>query len=130
MRQAKRMILGVVFALALAFVVAGTDGIDYFRYWASGAGEARRDIERGHLELRGYGLPARCTPDYVRLLKDRAGVSYVPVAGCSVSRPLRRHTDEYNEVMTREIERRFGAGIVERLFDEASTRDAGTRPAG
>jgi hypothetical protein len=46
-----------------------------------------------------------------------------------VSSRLANHTNEYNAVMTREIERRYGAGILEKLADEASNTYAATRPA-
>src|SRR5262245_6737490 len=120
MRLVMRLILAIVLLVALTAILLDVNAMDYLHYWISGIQEAKQDIQRGHLEIRGYGLPARCTPDYAHLLKDRLGVSYAHVAGCSVSAPLQRHTYEYNEVMTREIEHQFGAGVMERLFDEAS----------
>ena len=119
MRQRNRLILGVI-ALALACLLLGPVAVDYVRYLPSGAKEAQRDIQRGHLELRGYGLPARWVPEYARLLSSRLGVQYNPMAGCVVTSGLVRQTNEYNETMTREIERRNGVGILDKLADEAS----------
>lgn len=94
-----------------------------------GANEARDDIRREHLELRGYGLPAPWVADYARLLKERFGVGYNPVAGCVVSPDLVRKTGAYNGVMTAEIERRHGAGVLDRLREEVTSKPAATRPA-
>jgi hypothetical protein len=41
-----------------------------------------------------------------------------------VSESFRTHTDKYNEVMTEEIKRRYGAGILDRLAGEASEAHA------
>ena len=122
MRQRKRIIFVSMAVVSIALFLA-------FHEWTSGAAEAQQDIQRGHLEVRGYGLPARWVPDYARLLNDRLGVRFNTVAGCMVSSRLANHTNEYNEVMRREIERRYGAGILEKLADEASKTYAGTRPA-
>ena len=100
-----------------------------FPEWTTGAQEAQEDIQRGHLEIRGYGLPARWMPLYARLLKERLGVRFNEVAGCMVSRRLEKHTKAYNEMMMREIERRYGAGILEKLADEASEMYAATQHA-
>jgi hypothetical protein len=88
--------------------------------------EAQRDIERGHLELRGYGKPAAWLPNYARLLKDRLDVAYVSVAGCVVTQQLVDQTAAYNAAMTREIERRFGAGVLQRLQNEARKQPPAT----
>lgn len=93
------------------------------------AGEARRDIARDHLELRRYGMPSEHYLKYVRLLRDRLGVELNSVAGCAVGQELVRDTDAYNAVMTQEIERRFGAGVLQRLSAESAGRQPDTRPA-
>ena len=123
----RRLILAMFVLLVLALCLPVNEVIDYFRCWTPGAVEARRDIQRGHLELRGYGLQ-RAT-SYAQLLHERLNVQYKSVAGCSVSNQLQRHSNEYNEVMTREIERRFGSGVLARLADEAREAVAATRPA-
>src|SRR6266576_313749 len=112
MPQRRRLIFVSIAVVSVALLLV-------FHEWTSGAQEAQQDIQRGHLELRGYGLPARWVPDYVRLLNDRLGVRFNAVAGCRVSSRLLKHSNEYNEVMTQEIERRYGTGILEKLADEA-----------
>jgi hypothetical protein len=96
---------------------------------SAGAAEARQDIARGHLELRSYGLPMASNQTYVQLLRDRLGVEDNRVAGCIVTQELVDETDAYNKVMVAEIERRFGAGILERLRDEAAATYATTNEA-
>jgi hypothetical protein len=97
---------------------------------ASGQGAARRDIDRGHLELRGYGLPASWVPAYARLLKERLGVEYKQAAGCEVTDDLVDETDAYNATMTAEIERRFGPDALTALRDEARSSRPATDPSG
>ena len=127
MRQRRRVIF---VSIAMVSIVVLSIGLFLISHeWTSGAEEAQQDIQRGHLELRGYGLPAHWVPQYGRLLNDRLGVKFNTVAGCMVTRRLKNHTDEYNKLMTQEIERRYGAGILEKLADEASKTDAATRPA-
>src|SRR5262245_12686045 len=98
----------------------------------TGASEARRDIANGHLELRTYGLPPNSTFIYEQLLQERLGVTYNRVAGCMVTDQLVRDADAYNEVMTKEIEDRFGKGILDQIFEEAgaiSVKQRGGRPS-
>lgn len=81
--------------------------------------EAEQDIRRGHLELRTHGLPAPSRNEYARLLGERLGVALVPVAGCVVTSQLLAEVEAYNRVMEREIERRHGRGILDRISGEA-----------
>ena len=59
--------------------------------------------------------------DYGRLLQDRVGVRLDRVAGCVVTSELVNEANGYNRVMQAEIERRYGAGILERLMKEAES---------
>jgi hypothetical protein len=97
---------------------------------ATGASEAARDVKRDHLEIRGYGMPTPWLPAYARLLNERLGVQYKSVAGCVVSERLVKNTEAYNEVMEKEIERRFGPDALERIRDEVKASRAATRSAG
>src|SRR5688572_17135573 len=94
---------------------------------SSGAVDAKHDIQRGHLELRGYGLPATWLAEYRRLLAERLGVEHKSVAGCVVSEPLIAETRAYNEVMVAEIERRFGGEVLSQLQLEARRLDSERR---
>ena len=46
-------------------------------------------------------------------------VEFETVAGCVVSEELRERAKGYNEPMQQEINRRFGAGALENLDEEA-----------
>ena len=93
---------------------------------SKGRGEvdAERDIKAGKLKLRfrygrGTANPPPWFTEYQRLLKERCGVEtdIRPEAG-----PIHGlHPDdrEYNEVVTAEIEKRFGDGIVGKLKRQA-----------
>jgi hypothetical protein len=85
----------------------------------NGQADAKRDLADGHLQLHSFGLPAPWVPEYARLLKERLGVEYRPVAGCVVTEELVSNTAAYNKVMISEIERRFGTGVLQQIRDEA-----------
>lgn len=83
-----------------------------------GTEAARRDIAKGHLELRVYGEMFGSDAEYAQLLKERLGVRWNRVAYCIVTERQLNEWKAYNKVMTKEIERRFGVGILERLERE------------
>ena len=119
------------FTLILTLLVAGGCGSQEPReFWVHppGAEAARQDIERGHLELRFCGFPGSQTRTYTRLLKERFGVAYA-WEGCSVSERYVEQMSEYNKVMEAEIARRFGAGALAELIEEARSTQPTTRPA-
>lgn len=109
-----RQLAIVVWAGALLLVVAGCSS-DRHR----GTEAARRDIARGHLELRVYGEIFYSEKEYAQLLKERLGVCWNRVAYCIVTERQSNEWNAYNKVMEREIERRYGVGILERLEREA-----------
>jgi hypothetical protein len=88
---------------------------------ASGRGEivARYDISRGHYEVLGYGLPVAWRPEYARLLQERYGVKFRPVAGFIVSTELVAYVDSYNKVSTEAVNRKFGHDVFKECSDEA-----------
>jgi hypothetical protein len=49
---------------------------------------AEFDLLRGTYAVLGYGLSPSWRPEYARLLRERYGVQYRPVAGCVVSQDL------------------------------------------
>ncbi len=79
------------------------------------------------------GMPAPWFLDCAKLARDRLGVRF-SLDGCVVTGQSEHQFDEYDRVMTEEIERRFGHGVLQRLADEAA-RDyrkrepAASRPA-
>jgi hypothetical protein len=92
---------------------------------AQGAANATRDIGNDILKWKEYP-PAPSPPwqaKYVTLLKERCNVEWEVVQGPAVvSDKLREEVAAYNEVMRVEIERRFGADILQKLRDEAEGR--------
>jgi hypothetical protein len=89
---------------------------------AKGSADATQDIGNGMLKQKEYPpLPAPAWhPKYVTLLKERCNVEWEVVQGPpGVSETLRAEVAAYNEVMRVEIERRCGAGIFQKLRDEA-----------
>ena len=79
---------------------------------ARGSRAAKRDIRRGKLVLRGYGLPAPYYFAYVAAVQRRLGVTLEMVGGCTMREPESSEADAYNDVMKREIARRFGPNAL------------------
>jgi hypothetical protein len=88
---------------------------------ASARGElvARYDISRGHYEVQGYGLPVPWRSEYARLLQERYGVKFRPVALCIVSTALVAYVDSYNRVSAAAVNRKFGHDVFKECSDEA-----------
>jgi len=80
---------------------------------------ARYDISRGHHDVLGYGLPVAWRPEYARLLQERYGVKFRPVAGCIVSTGLVAYVDSYNRVSTAAVNRKLGHDVFKECSDEA-----------
>jgi hypothetical protein len=85
--------------------------------------EAERDIKAGKLMLRfrhsRSGSPP-WFPEYQRLLKDRCGVETDERPEVGPMSGLHPDDREYNEIMTKDIEKQYSAGIVERLLKQAA----------
>jgi hypothetical protein len=80
---------------------------------------ARFDIARGHYEILGYGLPVPWYADDVRLLRERYGIEYRPVAGCIVSATLIAYVDNYNGVIAAAANRKFGHDVFKECAGDA-----------
>jgi hypothetical protein len=80
---------------------------------ARGTIAAQRDTRHGHYVILLYGLPSRGRPDYFGLLKERYGIESKAVAGCIVSRELRRYVDSYNAVVRAAVNRKYGRNVFE-----------------
>ena len=91
-----------------------------------GAKAAAEAIAAGTLKLKEYPpLPSPAGhQEYIRLLRERCGVEYeVPTRPPGVSEgDFIQEVRGWNDTMTAEIERRFGAGILGRLRDEGQQR--------
>lgn len=84
----------------------------------SGRIDAKIDLAHGRYRELGYGLPPPRMPEYISLLRQRYGVEYDAVAGCTVSKDLVDYVDAYDEVSTAAISRRFGHDIFKEVADE------------
>lgn len=90
---------------------------------ARGRLAAERDIRDGSLILRTYGI-ASSGSRYSQLLRDRLGVRTQVAAECLVDPEKMAETLAYNAIMEAEIERRFGARLLEELRREATRESA------
>ena len=88
------------------------------RDYERGKQDARRDIDAGKLIYHLCGYPApECQP-WGELLWERCGVQ-LNLGGCGVSPELISYANGYNAVVERELESRFGRGILNSLLREA-----------
>jgi len=79
------------------------------------------DVARGKYEVQGYGLPAPWVSEYARLLRERYGVQFRAVAGCTVTKSLVSYVDAYDRVSSTAAKRKFGRDIFRESADEART---------
>src|SRR5262249_44501048 len=81
---------------------------------------ARIDIARGKYRVLGFGLPPSWQPEYARLLRERYGIEYRPVAGCIVSESLVSYVHGYTLVSMAAANRKFGHDVFEESAEDAS----------
>lgn len=112
----KRHLLGVV--VGLCALAAGGLGYSYGAYHG-GKIEAHFDLLRGRHNLRVYGTAEPGIVEYREILSEEFGVELVAVAGCIVSHELVEEARGYNEVMEAAMEKRHGAGVLERVWRRA-----------
>ena len=118
----KRTLVAAVVMLCMGMDAAALEARPLTRAAEDGRHEAERDISEGKLILRTYGLMAGGTSPYSRLLFERLGVRTRAVAGCLVDATIIEKTWAYNEVMKKEIARRFGAEALEEIASVAAAR--------
>lgn len=88
-----------------------------------GRADARKDLQAGKLRIETMGPPpAPWEVTYVKLLKERYGITYSWVAGCIVNDRVSGHARAYNQIMEAEIERRFGKDALKNTADEAQKK--------
>ena len=85
-----------------------------------GAAEAKKDIASGNPRLMTYGLPAPSMEEFSVLLYAKLGISCHMIAGCVVTDDLIKYARDYNGVITKYAEKKFGAGIISKIMEEAS----------
>lgn len=92
-----------------------------------GEEEARRALANGKLILVVYGYPSVGTVAYEAAIREKYGVETRCIGGCIVSQGACAFAEAYNAVMKREIEARYGAGVLEKEMQAA--RDESERLA-
>ena len=101
------------------------DFVQSFRAAAARRSEARREIRAGHLGLNMGRMPM--IDEYKEVLERRYGVKCDVIGGSVIDAPSSiAGWNAYNEEMTAEIWRRFGADALDKAWDEAR-RAAGPR---
>jgi hypothetical protein len=91
---------------------------DYLSARKAGGAEATHDLQNGRLAIETYGLPM--PQEYAQILRARYDIEVRPIAGdTDVTAKVIGHKQGYNEVSEREINRRFGDGVIEQAAEEA-----------
>ncbi len=80
---------------------------------------ARYDMATGRYVVMGYGLPSASHSDFVRLLRERHGIQYRSVGGCTISAHVRAYSDGYNAASLPAIERKFGRDVLRTIAGQA-----------
>jgi len=88
--------------------------------YANGREDAERDLANGNLIVMRYGYPAQWLDLHASNLWNRYRVELRSVAGCSVTECLIESVRGYNDVSKAEIERQYGAGVLDRAAREAA----------
>jgi hypothetical protein len=90
---------------------------------AKGTLEAKQDIDRGVLKQKEYPpLPYSLQQiNFIKLIKSECGVEWQVVNGPD-SPALRQEVAAYNDAMRGEIQRRFGADIIQKLHEKAEAK--------
>lgn len=131
------LLSAATFAGTTSAIAPGVSAIDFVEAWpatemfsdnvfqrivaypavVNGRAAARRDIEANVLQLKLWGLRP-FAGIYEDLLQAR-GITATRVAGCVVSQPQLGSWQGYNDVMTAEIERRFGKNFFDEIRQAA-----------
>jgi len=114
-----------VVAALLTFVT----GVVCYSYGAHYGGkfEAHLDVLSGRYSIRVYGTQDVGIVEYKDILSNEYGIEMVAVGGCMISGELREKSHGYNDVMEAAIEKRYGKGILERLWRRARSAYERTR---
>jgi len=109
-------------ALSLALTMPGVGSLRGSRAAErEGRAEAKADIAAGQLILRMYGINPTGESAYTRLLEARLGVKVQVVGNCTVNGGIIAETAAYNEVMKKEIRKRFGPHALEDIERDAKS---------
>lgn len=78
---------------------------------ARGLHDAKADVARGELTILTIGMQVRWSREYTEIMARDYQIAIRPVAGCVVTAAQVEYTTAYNEVMTQQIEKRFGPDV-------------------
>jgi len=90
----------------------------------------KKDLSAGRLKLKQYGAPGSVTPYYNKILKDDLGIKTEIIADGIIKTDMLRYAKQYNALMTMEIERKYGPGILKQAFYRARVMELQVRKGG
>ena len=96
--------------------------------YRAGRADAERDISRGVLAVESWGLIAdhAVWSSFQLILKKKYGIIVRRVAGCEVDNFILGHGNGYNDVSKAEITRRYGPGLLDRVYEQAERQQPKT----
>jgi hypothetical protein len=86
--------------------------------YETGRAKGARDVSVGRFRLLTYGEPIAGYNPYKEILSNGYNVE-VHEGGCSVSDEILEEARGYNEVQGRELERRYGVGILNKVHQQS-----------
>ena len=92
--------------------------------YLAGKNEAQRDIQSGQLIIKTYGLPQPWSGVYSSNLLSRYQVTLRYVAGCDATTKLAENVQGYNEAAEAELNKRYGADLLDRVAKESARQYA------
>ncbi|MGP8252161.1 MAG: hypothetical protein ACLQHF_09010 [Terracidiphilus sp.] len=120
MKRPFKIVRGFAIVLASVFLFLLWDTMGYWPIPATrGRLDARIDLAHGRYEILGYGLPPLGMDRYISLLRQRYGVDYRVVAGCTVSKETLDYVEAYDSVSGSAINRKFGHDIFKEVASES-----------
>jgi hypothetical protein len=84
-----------------------------------GRADALSELNKGVLAVESFGLPPAWVRLYEKILKEKYGIEDRTVAGCMVNDEIIGHAKGFNEVMEREIKKRWTEDVFEQASNEA-----------
>ena len=122
-----RIILSVFAAIILSACESenpdtayNSDGMPYSRSaYDRGRLDAQADLQANRLILEDYGFSREGKQEFVEILKQRYGIELHRLDAENIDMKSFGHAFGYNEVAKAEIQRRFGADVIEKAQTEA-----------
>lgn len=116
MRRFIRFAAGVV---AIAILVIQWDSSGWWPIASVlGRHNASVDVASGRYMVLTYGIADPSGSPYANRLRQRYGVEFHAVAGCTVSKSLVDYAAAYNEVSTAAVKGKFGRDVFKEIADE------------